>query len=187
MSFDGAMSALFEDLEQQAEGLSLGARDIEVAELRLAEYAEVSLAARVHASGGHDLVVRLLGGRTVTGRLTRVGEDWLLLESGDPATGRPGVGWVLRTAAIFSVAGLSDRARGPETWPVTDRLTLRAVLRRFAGEQLRCVLHSVDDHAIEGRVGRVGQDFLELDVGDRGSTAVQVVPLSSLAALQGGP
>jgi hypothetical protein len=175
MSWDGALGALFEDLEQQAAGLSLDERDAEVAELHLAEYAQVSLAARVHASTGRHLEVCLLGGRALSGCLQRAGDDWLLVET-------PHAQWVVRTPALASVAGLSERARSPQTWAVTDRLSLRSLLRRLARDEVDCLAHFVDGTILEGTIGRVGQDFLELHVARE---AVHVVPVGSLAALQG--
>jgi hypothetical protein len=182
MSWDGALGSLFEDLEQQAAGLSLDERDAEVAELHLAEYAQIGLAARLHASVGRDLDLRLLGGRAVTGRLERAGEDWLVVDA-TPSAHLP-TQWVVRTAAIASAAGLSDRARGPQTWGVTDRLSLRSLLRRLSQDRVECLVHAVDASVLEGTVGRVGHDFLELLMG---RDDVHVVPVDSVAALQGRP
>ena len=117
------MFALFDDLEQQAAGLHLVERDAEVADLTQAEYARISLGARLHASLGLELRVRLVGGHVVAGRLARVGEDWLLLVDRRSE-------WIVRYAGIVSLAGLSPRANSEETWSVVDRLSLRAVLRR---------------------------------------------------------
>ena len=46
MSWEESMFAVFEDLEQQAEGLHLVERDAEVADLTVAEYCRISLASR---------------------------------------------------------------------------------------------------------------------------------------------
>ena len=67
------MFAVFDDLEQQAAGLHLVERDAEVADLTVAEYSRISLGARLHASLGLELRVRLLGGHQLSGRLARVG------------------------------------------------------------------------------------------------------------------
>ena len=50
MGWEASMFALFDDLEQQAEGMHLADRDADVADLSLAEYARVNLAARLHAA-----------------------------------------------------------------------------------------------------------------------------------------
>ena len=172
------MFALFDDLEQQAAGLHLSERDAEVADLTVTEYSRVSLGSRLHASLDRDLRVRLVGGRLVAGRLARVGEDWLLLVARSSE-------WIVRHAGVVTLAGLSARADSEETWSVVDRLSLRAVLRRLSGANDVCLVHFVDDHQAQGRVGRVGHDFFELVVGDRQDRSVQVVPIGSVSALQG--
>ena len=70
------------------------------------------------------------------------------------------------------------------TWGVTDRLSLRSLLRRLSQDRVDCLVHAVDASVLEGTVGRVGHDFLELLVV---RDAVHVVPVSSVAALQGRP
>jgi hypothetical protein len=178
MSWEESMFGVFEDLEQQAEGLHLVERDADVASLSVAEYARVSMGARLHASLGLDLRARLAGGHQVVGRLTRVGEDWMLLVGG-------GSQWIVRYDGITALSGLSTRADSEETWSVMDRLTLRAVLRRLSSASEPCLVHFVDDHRLEGRVSRVGRDFFELFVGEGPERTVQVVPLVSVACLQG--
>ncbi|MCW2762157.1 MAG: hypothetical protein JWR85_2358 [Marmoricola sp.] len=178
MGWEESMFAVFDDLEQQAAGLHLAERDAEVADLTVAEYSLVSLGARLHASLGLTLRLRLVGGHQVSGRLARVGEDWLLLVDRSAE-------WIVRYDGIVSVGGLSPRADSEETWPVMDRLTLRAVLRRLSGAGAPCLVHFVDDYQVGGRVGRVGKDFCELHVGEGQDRSVQVVPVASVAALQG--
>jgi hypothetical protein len=178
MGFDDRLDDLFDDLEQQAEGMHLADRDADVADLSLAEYSRVNLAARLHASIGSDLQVRLLGGHVVGGRLARIGEDWLLL--GDRTAE-----WVVRHAGIAGVNGLANRADHEETWSVMDRLTLRTVLRGLSGRQEHCLVRFVDGSQVEGRVGRVGDDFFELHVGDGRDASVQVVPVAPVTAFQG--
>jgi len=172
------MFAVLDDLEQQAAGLHLVERDAEVADLSVAEYSKISLGARLHASQGLELRVRLVGGHQVSGRLARVGEDWLLLVDRSAE-------WIVRYDGIVSLTGLSARANSEETWSVMDRLTLRAVLRRLSGVSEPCLVHFVDDQQVKGRVGRVGRDFFELHVGEGQDRSVQVVPVATLSALQG--
>ena len=64
MGWEESMFAVFDDLEQQAEGLHLTERDADVADLSLAEYSRISLGARLHASLGLELRVRLVGGQS---------------------------------------------------------------------------------------------------------------------------
>ena len=128
MGWEESMFAVFDDLEQQAEGLQLAERDAEVADLTVAEYSRVSLAARLHASLGLDLRVRLVGGHVIAGRLARLGEAGCCWSTGPPSGS-------CAPRASLSVAGLSARADNEDTWPVIDRLTLRAVLRQIASAQ----------------------------------------------------
>ncbi len=95
----------------------------------------------------------------MSGRLARVGDGWLLLVDRTRE-------WIVRDATIASVAGHSARADSEETWSVVDNLSLRAILRRLAADPRPCVLHFVDDQQLRGRIGRVGQDFVELVLGE---------------------
>jgi hypothetical protein len=179
MRWEERLLDLFDDLEQQAEGLALIGRDTEVAEQSRAEYARVDLAARLHASVGRSvrLDVRGLGG--VEGRLARVGEGWCLL--GDGA-----VEWLVRTAAVIAVRGVSQRGRAVDARPVTARLGLTSALRGVAETRSVVVVHSVDATSVRGVLGRVGEDFVELGVGEDRVTSGEVVlvPFSGLAALR---
>ncbi len=178
MGWEESLFAVFDDLEQQAAGLHLGERDAEVADLTLAEYSRISLGSRLHASLDRELRVRLTGGHQVQGRLARVGEDWLLLVG-------PSSQWIVRHQGVVSLEGLSSRAEAEETWSVVDRLPLRAVLRGLASGAEPCLVQCVDDHRVQGRVGRVGRDFFELVVGEGRDRTVRVVPVASVSAIQG--
>ncbi len=173
-TWERSVLALLDDLEQQAEGLHLRERDLEVADRVEAEYATVTAAARWHASVGLDLRLRLLGGRQVTGRLARAGEDWLLVAD-------QGSQWVVPCAAVLGAAGVSPRAAAPESWSVVDKLGLRSVLRGVARSGGECVVHGRDGQQVTGRLGRVGADFVELHVAD-GTT--HLVPTAAVAAVQ---
>jgi hypothetical protein len=86
---------------------------------------------------------------------------------------------------MASVSGLANRADHEETWSVMDRLTLRTVLRGLSGNQEHCLVRFVDGSQVEGRVGRVGEDFFELRVGEGRDASVQVVPMAPVTAFQG--
>ena len=180
MGWEASMFALFDDLEQQADGMHLAGRDADVADLSLAEYSRINLAARLHASLGLDLRVRLVGGHLIGGRLARLGEDWLLLVDRTAE-------WVVRRDGIATISGLAHGADHEETWSVLDRLTLRTVLRGLSGVQDPCLVRFVDGNQLEGRVGRVGDDFFELHVGEGQDASVHVVPVAPVTAFQGRP
>ena len=66
MHWEERLLAVFDDLEQQAEGLALEARDAEVAELGRAEYAAVDVAARLHGAVASRLRASEVAARTIT-------------------------------------------------------------------------------------------------------------------------
>lgn len=179
MSWEQRVLDLFDDLEQQAEGLALAERDAAVAELGRAEYAEVELLSRLHASVGHVVHLHLQGVGTVRGRLERVGAGWCLLSGERPAS--PGT--VVRVPALMSARGLSPRAvpgsvRGP-----LSRLGFGSVLRGLAEEPEAVVLVLLDGEARRGVVRRVGADFVELAGPGQGA---ELVPFSAVAAVRPG-
>jgi hypothetical protein len=183
MRWEERLLDLFDDLEQQAEGLALAERDALVAEQSRAEYAEVDLAARLHASTGAQLVVGVLGVGALDGTLLRVGTGWCLLE----VDGRE---WVVALPALGSVRGLVARGVGPSGRPVTARLGLGSALRGLAETRAEMLLHRTDGGTIRGRLGRVGRDFVEV-LGDPEAAGgprgqVEAVPFSAVAALRRG-
>jgi hypothetical protein len=173
--WDDTLLSLFEDLEQQAEGLALAERDSEVAELSRAEYAEIDLSSRWHGSVGCALAVTVSGIGTIEARLARVGRDWCLLEA---ATAE----WVVPMAAVAGVRGLSDRASAAQARALHARLGLGSVLRSIAAEASPVVLHRVDGTLSTGRLRRIGADFAELAGSAHGQP--ELVPFSVIAGLR---
>ncbi len=181
MSWESRLLDLFDDLEQQAEGAALAARDAEVAELARAEYSEVDLASRFHASIG--LAVELFGpaGRVVRGRMARAGDGWCLVaRPGDGAAG-PEQEWLVVLAGLMGARGLAAHARPSALRPLVARLGLSSVLRGLAEEQDAVTVVRSDGERRRGRLGRVGRDFVEL-AGENGRP--ELVPFSSLVAVQ---
>lgn len=172
------MLALFDDLEQQAEGLALAERDARVADLSRAEYGELDLLARLHAAVGAAVALCVTGVGRLTGTVARVGADWLLVDDGAQE-------WLVRLSALEEVVGLPDRALGAASRPVTARLGLGSVLRTIAADAAPVVVHRTGGAVLRGRLRRVGADFVELDVDDR-HAAVTVVPWGAIAAVRRG-
>ena len=185
MSWDRALFALFDDLEQQAEGLALVARDAEVAEHGRAEYAAVDLESRVHGSVGAVVTCDVLGGRRLHGAVARAGRDWLLLEP-DAAAGDARASWVVHLSCVTRISGLGPRAVPEGSRGVVARLGLGSVLRRLAESREPTVLALADGTQVRGRVGRIGADFVEV-LGDQraGAAEADLVALSAVAALRG--
>ena len=180
MTWEKALLALFDDLEQQAEGLALSARDAEVAEHVRAEYASVDLESRIHGSVGCSAILRLRGGSVVTGTVARAGAGWCLVRAGDGSQDNA-TEWVVVLAALVAAAGLGPRAVGPAGRGVAARLGVGSVLRRLAEARDVVVLLLVEGDPVRGQVGRVGADFVELV---RGGGELEVVPLAAVAALR---
>jgi hypothetical protein len=177
MRWDDRLDGLFEDLEQQAEGLALSERDALVAEQRVAEYAEVDLAARLHGSVGAPIRCDVVGVGRVDGELSRVGEGWLLM-----ATDRDE--WLVRLPAVLALHGLADRAVAADLRRVTARLGVASALRRVAEDQAEVLVHLVDGGTLRVLLRRVGADFVEV-VEAAGQRAV--LPFAAVAAVRHAP
>jgi hypothetical protein len=178
MRWEDGLLELFDDLEQQAEGLALAVRDVDVAERSRAEYAQVDLASRLHASAGCPVQLGVAGIGQLDGTLARVGLDWCLAAVGQAE-------WVVRLAAVTHARGLSPRAVSEPARLVVARLGLGSVLRRVADSRSPVFVHRFDGGVVHGQVERVGADFLEVTVGEPGDgTAVEVVAFAHLAAVR---
>ena len=173
----GDVDGVLADLEQQAEGLALSQRDVEVAELGRAELAQVDLVGRLHASTGRAVRLEVPGVGTLDGSLSRVGAGWLLLEAAPQD-------WVVRLAAVHSLRGLAGHGVPEDRRPVTARLTLASALRRLAEERLETVVHRADGSVCRGLLGWVGADFV--DLWSAGEAGVQTVPFGTVAAVRSG-
>jgi hypothetical protein len=170
-----ALLAFLDDLEMQAEGLHLAERAAEVDALSVAEYAEVPLVARLHASIGCEVRVGVVDELEVHGRLARVGSDWLLVH-------HDRVAWFVPFAAVLVVAGLDSHSVPDEARPLSSRLSLRSVLRRLAEERRRCSLQLRGGRVAQGTLVRVGADFVELRADDAPDSVV--VPLAAVAVVR---
>ena len=73
------LTALFDDLEQQADALFTAEREAEVAERSRSEYAAVTLATRLMAARGTEVGLVVEGVGTVSGLVHRVAGDWCLV------------------------------------------------------------------------------------------------------------
>ncbi len=177
MRWDDHLAGVFEDLEQQAEGLVLAERDAEVAELSRAEYAAVDLAGRLHGSLGHALGLGVIGVGSLQGILSRVGAGWCLLDAGSTE-------WVVRLAAVGWLRGLGERAVPEQARPLPSRLGLASALRSVAELRLEAVVHRVDGSSTRGILVRVGADVVDLGTGEAGSGRVETVPFAAIAAVR---
>jgi hypothetical protein len=171
--WEARLFAFLDDLEQQAGATFAAERDQEVAERARAEYARVGVAARLMASLDREVALDVEGAGPVAGRLRRVADGWLLVAA---ASGS----WIVRLEAIALVRGAAPGAVPPEAWPVTARLGLGSALRGLAGEP--CVVHARGGQRYEARLGRVGADFVEAQIG--ADPVPSLVAFSAIAAVQ---
>lgn len=174
---DRQLSALFDDLEQQAEGLALADREVEIDDRARDEYAEVDLLSRLHASVGASVVLSVQGVGQVPGRVSRVGRDWCLV------TGPQGEPRLVHLRRLVSARGLSEHAVPAAARSVLSLLPLTSCLRRMVddgdGTGRGAVLGLVDGSVRRGELHRVGADFVEL----WHDGAVTVVPLAAVATV----
>jgi len=144
----------------------------EVAELARAERASVTLSARVRASVGQRLRVRVDGGEQVDGTLLEAAPQWLLLAT--PPARRV----IVPLSAVAAIDGLATDA-APAAGVVESRLGLGQVLRALARDRVG-VRVSAGGVEVVGRLDRVGADHLEVaELGTQGR-ASWVVPFERL-------
>jgi hypothetical protein len=174
MSWERHFFELFDDLEQQAEGMFQVEREIEVADRARAEYAGVTLASRLMASVGSEVVLRVQGIGVLQGTLQRVASDWCLVITGLQE-------WIVRLAAIDQVRGASERSTPEAAWSPVAKLGFGSVLRHLAERHSSCLMVLVDGTRHEAHVTRVGQDFVEATIG-RDATALYT--FAGIAAVQ---
>ena len=174
MSWEKHLFELFDDLEQQADGMFQLEREAEVAERSRAEYAVVTLASRLMASLDTEVVLRVQGIGVVQGHIQRVTSDWLLLVAGPQE-------WIVRMAAVEQVRGASDRSVPEAAWSPVARLGFGSALRHVSQKHQACLMVLVDGTRLEAQVRRVGADFVEVSMG-REATAL--FPFTGIAAVQ---
>ena len=79
VTWEERLFEVFDDLEQQAEGLALRARDAEASARARDLYTEVDLASRLHASVGTSVELVVRGAGAVRGRWST--HTWSLLST----------------------------------------------------------------------------------------------------------
>jgi hypothetical protein len=177
VTWEERLLELFDDLEQQAEGLALRARDAEAGERARDLYSEIDLASRLHASVGSEVDLVVPGAGALAGRLLRAGRGWCLLEP----RSAPGQEVVVNLAGLLAVRGLAPRAAPEQVRGVAARLGIASALRGVAAEPDAVVVVRVDGEVRRGRIARVGADFLEL-VGEVGTT--EAIPMAAVCVVR---
>jgi hypothetical protein len=175
MAWEEDLFAVLDDLEQQAEALYDAERGLELADRSRSEYRQVTLASRLMATVGGEVVLEVRGVGAVGGALERVGTGWCLVSGS-------GQDWIVPLGAVLALRGASERSSPEVAWSAVARLGLGSALRRLADARERCVVHLVDGRLVDGTVRRVGADFVEALTGEEGRTVL--VPFDALAAVQ---
>src|SRR3954464_10002506 len=117
---------LFADLEARFEAEHDAAERAEGSSRSRHELGSLRFVDRLGGALGSPVVLLCRGAGQVSGTLSEVGSDWLLLDDG-------GRELLVATAAVRAVGGLGRRTAAPEeTGPVTGRLDLRRALRGLA-------------------------------------------------------
>lgn len=167
---------LFADMEAQLAAGRLAEVRADVAELARAERGSVTLAARVRASVGRTVRVRVGDSEAVTGSLVEAAPEWMLLATS--STRRS----VVPLAAVAAVDGLAPEA-APAPGRVESRLGLGQVLRALARDRVG-VRVSARGVEVVGRIDRVGADHLDVaELGTSGRPALWAVPFDGLRAV----
>jgi hypothetical protein len=149
--------ALFDDLERQANALSIAELAAEITDRTRSEVGRLGLLERLRPAVGSKLRVVCRGELTLSGRLARIHPDWLLLAEG---SGREAL---LALSAVLSVGGLSRLSAAPDSLAVVDsRLSLPLALRGIARDRSPVRMHLLDGTVLDGTPDRVGADFVEL-------------------------
>jgi hypothetical protein len=177
---------LFADLEGQARAAEAAERDSEVADRTRAELAQITVMARLYAYVGSQVRLQVVGAGDVTGRLMRVGADWVLLVTPDET--------VVAAAAIGAVVNLGAGATAPEAISaVAARTHLTAVLRAMARDRSTIVICLRQGGTFVGTPDRVGADWVDLAIHEESQaprrSAVQgrmTVVFTSLATIRRG-
>jgi hypothetical protein len=178
--------SLFADLEGQFEAEQAAELAAEVVERTRAELARQTLVDRLRASGGHPLVLHVVGGAAVRGTVELVGAGWLLI------TEHHGSQVVAPIGAVTGISGLPGWAAEPGTASRgAGRLGMGSALRAIARNRDAVRATLVDGATITGRIDRVGADFFEMAAHPPGEPRragavqeVRVVPMAALAYLQ---
>jgi hypothetical protein len=179
-------SALFSDLEAQAEELARAERAGEAAEAGRIYLAGGTISDRLRAGGPTPVRVRLRGDTQISGVVRRTGADWLLLDEGH---GREAV---VLGAALLSCSGMTRYSAPAAPSDRTEmRLRILHVLRGVSRDRSSVRVCLVDGYVLAGTIDRVGADYLELATTNGGSARRQAevrelhgLPFTAVAAVR---
>ncbi len=170
---------LFDDLEAQADAAEREELAAEVADRTRREVARVGLADRIRAAAGSTLEVRTLGGWVLAGRVEQVGAEWLLLALDRGSAWDRGTA-LIRTETVTEMAGLAASS-APTVGEVDRRQDVGHPLRALARDRSSVAIALTDGRLLDGRIARVGLDFIDLAVRGPSPTGSQCRTISTAA------
>lgn len=174
---------LFEDLEAQLAAEAGRERDAEVADRTRRERALLGLHERLTAAiGGPPVAVRISGAGLVSGKVSGVGPDWVLIGE------RPDRPALVSFAAMRGLTGLVG---AEPTGAVAKGFGLGAALRAVSRDRAAVEVVDVDGTTFPGTIDAVGHDAFDvaehpLDVPRRSRhvLGIRTVPFHALALVR---
>lgn len=171
-----------DDLADRMAGVERVEIDVEATDLAIAEVAAASWTDRTQLDGA-GVGLTVLGGAEsppLVGDVVDVGRGWLQLR-----TSRHDV--VVSTAAVLAITGLSRVAATDGSTSLQSR-AIGAPLRALAASARNVVVLRVDGVRLEGSVGRVSADAVDVtlhpvDRSARADDPVVTVPFTALATV----
>lgn len=154
---------LFADLAARFDEIADEEMRSELVARRRAAIGAITTVQRCLGSTGNTVRVRTIAGSVLSGTLTAVGPDWLLLELAVAGE------LLLPLAAVTAVEGLGRRT-GVALSPVDQRCDLRLALRGLARDRASVLVTTVGSPPgselggsdLAGTIDRVGRDFFEM-------------------------
>jgi hypothetical protein len=179
--------ALFEDMEAQFASEHLLGLESEISERVRVEIAGIVVADRLRGAIGQKIDVTLRSGTLVSGALSHVGSEWLVLNEGRHQ-------WLVPVAAALTYQGLGRQTRTSQS-KTPHRPGLASALRILARDRVELAVHLLagmpEERGMRGVIDRVGTDHFDLAVTLPGEVrrsgnvvSVATVPFQSLAALR---
>ncbi|MDQ0030210.1 hypothetical protein [Arthrobacter bambusae] len=179
--------ALFEDMEAQLASERLLDLESEISERARVEMAGIEVSARLRGAVGQKIDVQLRSGTRVSGTLSHVGSESLVLDVGPHQ-------WLVPVSAALTYQGLGRQARAGHG-KGSERLGLASALRMLARDRAELAVYLLEpareEPMMRGVIDRVGKDHFDLAVMVPGEfrrsgnvAAVETVPFHSLAALR---
>ncbi len=179
--------ALFGDMEAQLASERLLGLESEISDRARVEMAGIDVSDRLRGAIGQKIDVTLRSGTQLSGTLSHVGSESLVLDEGRHQ-------WLVPVTAALSYRGLGRQARAGQS-TASQRLGLASALRMLARDRAELAVHLLEsareERMMRGVIDRVGRDHFDLAVMLPGEVrrsgnivSVATIPFQALAALR---